>query len=215
MLGEDKAQHQSCHLTLWIKKAKPGEWNKCNAELAPASCLGGRKAVVASRALSLSPVNYISSFSTARCPTSLPTLNAWVRFSPFTCINSSHLQFVKGSLAPLSTKEDNRIELILLADFSCYLKERPKGKETFSFYLYLFTKATDKRGNISHVQGWARKERKEARGGVFNEFHVVFPHVTIFVFSISLIICCRCCFRHIKIRNNCLIVSFRLRPVYI
>lgn len=49
-------------------------------------------------------------------------LNTWVRFSPFTWINSSHLQFVKGSLAATSMKGDNWIELILLADFSCYLK---------------------------------------------------------------------------------------------
>lgn len=167
MLEEDKAQHQSCHLTLWLKKVKPGEWNKCNAELACASCLGGCKAVVASQALSLSVVNYISSFSTARYPTSFPTLNAWVRFGPFICINSSHLQFDKVSLAPLNMKEDNWIELILLADFSCYLKELPKWKETSfqkkSLFLF-FTKANDKRGNISHVQGWAGKERKEVRG---------------------------------------------------
>lgn len=101
------------------------------------------KAVVAFQALFSSVVNYIFIFSTPihGLPPTIPCpLNTWVRFSPFTWINSSHLQFVKGSLAPQSTEEDNWIELILLADFSYYLKglreEKHSQKKSPFFPIY-------------------------------------------------------------------------------
>lgn len=104
MLEEDKAQHQSCHPELWIKKVKPGEWNKCNAELTPASPIG-RKAVVASQALYLSKVNCtISGFWTARYPTSFTR----ARVGLFAWINSRHVWF--GLFC--TTSSGKRIEFV-------------------------------------------------------------------------------------------------------
>lgn len=135
VLEEDKAQRQSCHPASWVKKGTltSGTNSTLGSLLLPSwrpllaqSCCGLWSFILFTGKLYHQLLNsqmWLSFFY-------FPPLNTSVRFRPFTWINFSHLQFVKGSLAPLSTEEDNWIELILLADFSCYLKRLGEEKHS-------------------------------------------------------------------------------------
>lgn len=120
------------------------------------------KAVKSTQGLSLSVVNNIFSFSTARTP-------CWISLSAFTWISSSHLAFVRLFGTPRVWLKV--IELSSFFVLISYVTERDLGRKgilrmRLFFFFLINAKAIHERDYESHMKG-ERKRQQEALGSYF------------------------------------------------